>query len=112
MAIILIMMELAWAYAAVIVRHMEKITHYEANFNFGLILSILTGLMLPYNIENSFRKDYLLFLKSFIISGLVLALSQACFMEALLLTEKKGMIAMIGFLGVVFSYLLSIVRYN
>ena len=86
MAIILIVMQVGWGYAAVIVRYIKNTTPYQANFNFGIILLIMTGLVFPYNTIDSFRNNYYFFIKTFFISGLTLAVSQLCFMKALLLT--------------------------
>lgn len=44
--------------------------------------------------------------------GLVIAVAQAFFMGALLLSKKSGPITMIGFVGVIISYLISVLRYH
>jgi len=42
----------------------------------------------------------------------VIAAAQAFFMIALLLTKKSGPVCMIGFVSVIFSYFLSVLRYH
>lgn len=44
--------------------------------------------------------------------GLITAFGQIFFMSALLLTKKLGQVSIIGFVSVIFSYFLSVFRYN
>lgn len=47
-----------------------------------------------------------------LFQGVTIAVAQAFFMGALLLSKKSGPITMIGFIGVVISYGISVLRYH
>lgn len=53
-----------------------------------------------------------MFAKCLLYQGIIIAIAQAFFMGALLLSKKSGPITMIGFVGVVISYMISVLRYH
>lgn len=62
--------------------------------------------------ENVIKNNPILFGKCLLYQGVVIAIAQAFFMGALLLSKKSGPITMIGFVGVVISYIISVLRYH
>ena len=88
-------------------------TTSECNFNFGVILTFLSGIWFQLNInERAYKDNFILLLKCLVFQGFPLAVCQHFLMHALLLTKKSGIMTMVGFIGVVFSYFMSIIRYG
>jgi hypothetical protein len=83
--------------------------HYQANFNFGVILMIFAGVLYPFSTTSL---DWDQFIFCILFQSLPLALCQAFFMSALLISKKTGIISMVGYVGVAFSYFISIIRYG
>jgi drug/metabolite transporter (DMT)-like permease len=59
-----------------------------------------------------FTNNPLLFAECILKQGIVIAFGQTFFMLALLVSKKSGPVCMIGFTSVIFSYFLSVFRYN
>jgi len=70
---------------------------------------IFTGLLYPFS-TTSLAWDQ--FICCILFQSLPLAFCQAFFMSALLLSKKIGVISMVGYVGVAFSYFISIIRYG
>lgn len=64
------------------------------------------------NPETVIHNNPILFAKCLLYQGITIAIAQAFFMAALLLSKKSGPITMVGFVGVIISYLISVLRYN
>lgn len=101
-----------WACAQIMVREVKNKNHLSINFNFGIILTAFSSLAFMRDPENVINNDSLLFGKCLLFQGVTIAIAQAFFMGALLLSKKSGPITMIGFVGVVISYFISVIRYH
>lgn len=64
------------------------------------------------NPEKVISNNMELFGKCLLFQGITIAVAQAFFMGALLLSKKSGPITMVGFVGVVISYGISVFRYH
>lgn len=83
--------------------------HYQANFNLGVILIVFTGLLYPFSTTDL---EWYQFIYCILFQSIPLAFCQAFFMSALLISKKTGIISMVGYVGVVFSYFISMFRYG
>lgn len=105
-------MTFGWACAVLLVRQVKGCSHWTLNFNFGYILTSVSAFIYMLHPDEVVVNNPLLFAECLLKQGLVIAAAQAFFMLALLLTKKSGPVCMISFVSVVFSYFLSIIRYN
>lgn len=101
-----------WASAIILVRYVKCRKVAELNMNFGLIMTLASGVVYIFYPHNSFEGQPWLFAKCMLIQGVLLALAQHFFMLALVLTSRSGITTMVGFVGMVFSYFLSVWRYS
>ena len=108
----MIIMTIGWACAALLSKKIKQVSTFQCNFNFGYVLTIFASVIYQLAGEKDFENNGFLFFKCIIFQGLVLAVCQIFYMHALLLTSKVGIMTMVGFVGVVFSYFLSIFRYG
>lgn len=111
-AIGMIILTFGWACAVLLVRQVKGCSHFALNFNLGYILTICSAILYMIFPDLIINMNPLLFFECIVKQGLILATAQAFFMVALLLTKKSGPVCMIGFVSVVFSYFLSVLRYN
>lgn len=95
-------------------RKCVQITTSECNLNLGYIMTFLASIVYMYNDPElkSFSNNFYLLLKCLLYQGIPISICQNFFMHALLLTKNSGIMTMVGFIGVVFSYFLSIFRYG
>lgn len=101
-----------WACAQIMVRQVANKNHFAINFNFGIILTSISAFSFMSDPENVIKNNPILFGKCLLYQGVVIAIAQAFFMGALLLSKRSGPITMIGFVGVVISYIISVLRYH
>ena len=112
MACGLIILTFGWAVAILITRSVKSKNAVENNLNFGVILTLTAGVIFFLYPENKYSEDPWMMLKCMVYQGVPLAVSQHFFMLALVLSDKSGIITMVGFVGMVFSYFLSVIRYD
>ena len=112
--IFLIVITIAQAYSVLIVRKIDKskISHYELNLHFGYVSIFMSGIFYQFSPDNAFNFDFIFFIKCLVYSGLIMALAQAFFMQALYITKNFGIVMMVGFIGLLYSYFLSVFRYG
>lgn len=111
-AVIMIILTFGWASAQILVREVSNKNHLVINFNFGIILTVFSSLLAIANPDKIVANNGTLFAQCILCQGLLIALAQAFFMSALLLSKKSGPITMVGFVGVIISYLISVFRYQ
>lgn len=110
--IVLIVSQLAWAYAIICVRWLKAYDHTEVNFMFGTNMIFIAGVFYQFNEDNAFDLDPWLFFKCFLFQGMVLSLAQSIQITSLLLTDKSGIMSMVGMLTIALSYVFSVFRYS
>lgn len=108
----LIILTFGWACAVLLVRQIKGCSHWSLNFNFGYILTSVSAFVYILHPDEVVANNPRLFAECLFKQGLVIAAAQAFFMVSLLLTKKSGTVCMVGFISVVFSYFLSVIRYN
>lgn len=99
-----------WAYGLLRVRTYYKNNHTFVNFQFGLLLSILSGFLYPYQVQKKTPWDVLLV--SIFTVGLPLAVGQLLFVAGLALNKKTGQIVILTGIPVLMGYLVSYFRYG
>jgi drug/metabolite transporter (DMT)-like permease len=99
-----------WAYGLLRVRTFYKNNHTYVNFHLGLLFTITSGFLYPYQVHH--KTDlYTLFISVFMV-GLPLALGQLVFVAGLGLNKKTGQIVILTGLPVFVGYLISYFRYG
>lgn len=111
-ALALIILTFGWACAVLLVRQIKGCSHWTLNFNFGYILTSVSAFIYMLHPDQVVAHNPKLFAECLLKQGLVIAAAQTFYMVSLLLTKKSGPVCMIGFTSVIFSYFLSVTRYN
>lgn len=108
----MIVLSFGWACAVILVRQVKGCSHWALNFNLGYVLIIPSTFLVMFFPDPVILTKPWIFFECILKQGLVTAIAQAFFMIALLLSRKSGPICMISFVSVIFSYFLSVLRYN
>lgn len=112
-ALIMMFLTVCWAFGLIITRQVHGTPTSRSNFNFAYVMIFFAAVLYQTNSTTQpYYDNYSLVLKCLLFQGLPLAFGQFLKMHALLLTKKTGTMAMIGFVGLAFSYFLSIFRYG
>ena len=109
----MMLLTVCWAFALTITRQVQGTPTSQSNFNFGYVMLFFAAIF--YQASSAvqpFHSNYPLVLKCLLFQGVPLAIGQFFMMHALLITKKTGIMSMIGFVGLAFSYFLSIFRYG
>ena len=96
----------------IVIRNVQNKIIAQINFNFAVVLTPFAAIVYALYPENSFAGDPWMMVRCIFLQGIPMAVSQHFYMIALVLTDKSGIVAMVGFIGMVFSYFLSVVRYD
>ena len=111
-AAFLFMLTFGWAAAILTVRTLKRSSIPQMNANFGVVILLLSGILFLLAPANAMAGQPVLLAKCMLFSGLALAVSQHFYMAALVLTDSPGTTTMVGFVGLVLSYFLSVLRYS
>lgn len=99
-----------WAYGLLRVRTYYKNNHTYVNFHLGLMFTVVSGVMYPYQVKT--KTDVWILGKSVLMTGLPLALGQLASVAGLALNKKTGEIVILSGLPVFVGYLVSYFRYG
>jgi drug/metabolite transporter (DMT)-like permease len=99
-----------WAYGLLRVRKYYKGNHTYVNFHLGLLFSITSGFLYPYQVDHK-SSVWTLFISIFMV-GLPLAVAQMVFVAGLALNKKTGQIVILTGLPVFVGYIVSYFRYG
>lgn len=99
-----------WAYGLLRVRTYYKNNHTYVNFHLGLLFTIVSGVMYPYQVK--VKTDVWTLFQSIFMTGLPLALGQLASVAGLALNKKTGEIVILSGLPVFVGYLVSYFRYG
>jgi hypothetical protein len=110
--IILIILTFGWAYSLIVVRKVQGHSHWTINFNYGIIMTMISALSYSVYSDKVISNNPIMFVYLMLRLGMITAIGQIFFMTALLLTKKAGEVSIIGFVSVIFSYFISVWRYN
>ena len=112
-ALVMMILTVCWAFGLTITRQVTGTSTSKSNFNFAYIMIFLAAILYQMNsTTQALHGNIFLMVKCLLFQGIPLAIGQFFMMHALLLTQKTGIMSMIGFTGLAFSYFLSIVRYG
>jgi len=92
------------------VRTFYKNNHTYVNFHLGVIFTIFSGFLYPYQVHH--KSDLSTLLMSVLLVGLPLVLGQMVFVAGLALNKKTGQIVILTGIPVMVGYLLSYFRYG
>jgi len=99
-----------WAYGLLRVRTFYKNNHTYVNFHLGIIFTIFSGFLYPYQVKQ--KSDLSTLFMSVFLVGLPLALGQMFFVAGLGLNKKTGQIVILTGIPVLIGYLISYFRYG
>lgn len=99
-----------WAYGLLRVRTFHKNNHTYVNFHLGVMFSITSGFLYPYQAQQK-TSLWILFMSIFMV-GLPMAIAQLVFVAGLGLNKKTGQIVILTGLPVIVGYVVSYFRYG
>lgn len=99
-----------WAYGLLRVRTYYQNNHTYVNFHFGLMFTIVSGILYPYQVKN--KTDINVLFNAIFLTGLPLALGQLGLVAGLALNKNTGKIVILTGLPVVVGYVVSYFRYG
>lgn len=99
-----------WAYGLLRVRTFYKNHHTYVNFHLGLMFTMASGILYPYQVKK--KSDFWTLFIGIFMTGLPLALGQLVFVAGLGLNKKTGQIVLLTGLPVFVSYIVSYFRYG
>lgn len=109
--LVLVVAAIGWAYSIHIAKYIKRANHFQLNFQYGAVMMMFAGCLFPYTSEPA-RERVSNFWGALLWHGLPLACGQAFFAYSLTITRKAGITSMMGFPGVIMSYIVGIVKYG
>lgn len=97
-----------WAYGIVLTKRISANT-YQINFTMGLIIHLTGALLYPLFTNPT---PYPKLLTAVLLTGIPITFTQTIYIAALTMSRNSGMVSMTGFMAVVVSYGISVVRYG